>query len=129
MKGSVTFSLSYNTFCSCGQLLTKGQVCACKAVKTDSQRNHVSRTTKFQKIRKAVIKRDGAHCQRCRIKFNWMTFDNLQAHHIKSWRDFPELAYDEANLITVCRNCNLDLGNDNKLDFEWQIPENTSYFL
>jgi 5-methylcytosine-specific restriction endonuclease McrA len=58
-----------------------------------------------------------------------MTFDNLQAHHIKSWRDFPELAYDEANLITVCRNCNLDLGNDNKLDFEWQIPENTSYFL
>jgi 5-methylcytosine-specific restriction endonuclease McrA len=58
-----------------------------------------------------------------------MAFDNLQAHHIKSWRDYPELAYDEDNLITVCKSCNLELGNKNKLDFEWQIPGNTSYFL
>jgi 5-methylcytosine-specific restriction endonuclease McrA len=120
--------LNSNRLCSCGQLLTNGQKCACKAVKTESQRNHVSRERKFQKIRKAVIKRDGAHCQRCRIKHNWMTFVNLQAHHIKSWRDYPELAYDEANLITVSKDCNLELGNDNKLDFEWKVTENTSYF-
>jgi len=58
-----------------------------------------------------------------------MNFDDLQAHHIKSWRDFPGLAYDELNLITVCRHCNLDLGNTNVLDFSWEIPDKFEFFL
>lgn len=123
-------SLNCNKLCSCGQLVAVGATCDCKkGKKHDSQRKHVSRNTKFQKLRKAVIKRDGAHCQRCRIKFNWMTFDNLQAHHIKSFRDYPELAYDESNIIIVCRNCNLELGNSNKLDFEYEVPEEIHYAL
>ncbi|WP_338705247.1 HNH endonuclease [Priestia aryabhattai] len=50
-------------------------------------------------------------------------FDNLQAHHIKSCRDYPELAYDESNLLTVCRDCNLELGTSNKLDFTYEVPK------
>lgn len=98
--------------------------CPCKkAYRSRASDTHISSTRKFQKLRKQVIKRDGAHCVRCRIKYDWMVFDKLQAHHIKSWRDYPELAYDESNLVTVCRDCNLELGNSNKLDFDWTAPE------
>ncbi|PFU40195.1 HNH endonuclease [Bacillus cereus] len=100
-----------------------------KRIKTNAQKKHPSGTWKFQKLRKRVINRDKGHCQRCRILFDEMNFDDLQAHHIKSWRDFPELAYDELNLVTICKYCNLDLGNSNKLDFPWETPEKISYFL
>ncbi|PEF42447.1 HNH endonuclease [Bacillus wiedmannii] len=106
-----------------------GDKCSCRTQKTDSQKKHPSGTWKFQRLRKRVIDRDSGHCQRCRIKFGLMNFDDLQCHHIKSWRDHPELAYDEFNLVTVCRQCNLDLGNNNKLDFPLETPEEISYFL
>ncbi|AFH86493.1 HNH endonuclease [Bacillus anthracis] len=130
MKRSVNFSLNFNTICNtCGQLVKAGDKCSCKRRKTDSQKKHPSGTWEFQKLRKRVIDRDAGHCQRCRIKFGLMNFDDLQCHHIKSWRDYPDLAYDELNLITICRHCNLDLGNSNKLDFFWETPEEISYFL
>ncbi|WP_423479056.1 HNH endonuclease [Priestia megaterium] len=55
--------------------------------------------------------------------YGQLVMEKLECHHIKSWRDYPALAYDEANLITVYRRCNLDLGNSNKLDFTWSAPE------
>ncbi|RDZ11504.1 HNH endonuclease [Priestia megaterium] len=114
-------------FCKHCRLVIRGNECSCKgtgtAYKQGQPKKHPSNTRKFQKLRKQILKRDGAHCVRCRIKYDWMVFDNLQAHHIKSWRDYPELAYDELNLITVCRNCNLELGTSNKLDFKWKAPE------
>ncbi|MFT7830047.1 HNH endonuclease [Priestia megaterium] len=123
--------MNFNKFCSCGQLVAIGATCDCKKVKKQKPANgwHPSSKGDFRKLRKLIIKRDGAHCQRCRIKYNWMVFDNLEAHHIKSWRDYPELGYDESNLITVCKKCNLELGNSNKLDFEPESPEETQYCL
>lgn len=114
-------------FCEYCRLVIRGDECACKgtgtAYKQGESTRHPSSTRKFQKLRKQIIKRDGAHCVRCLIKYNWMRFDNLQAHHIKSWKDFPELAYNESNLITVCRDCNLELGTSNELDFKWEASE------
>lgn len=127
MKRSVNFSLSFNRICNtCGQLVKAGDKCSCKRRKTDSQKKHPSGTWDFDPYRQEVRLRDKGHCQRCRIKFGLMTFDSLECHHIKSWRDYPELAYELNNLILVCRWCNLDLGNSNELDFKWELQDESN---
>lgn len=47
---------------------------------------------------KAVKKRDN-HC--CKINNHECT-DKIQAHHILSWREYPELRYKTNNGITLC---------------------------
>lgn len=115
-----------NKFCGvCGDIVPINERCSCRPkVKSESSKNHPSATKRFQKKRRnEIMPRDGYCCQRCKIKFNKITLDDLQCHHIKSWRDYPELAYDENNLIIVCQSCNLKLGNSNVLDFKWQPPK------
>jgi len=123
-----------NTFCGvCGNIVPIGERCSCSPkVKSESSKKHVSSQTRFQKLRKRMLKRDNYTCQRCVIKFgkrDHSIHEDLQCHHIKSWRDYPELAYDENNLIIVCRDCNLALGNSNVLDFEWQPPNQEPIIL
>ena len=48
----------------------------------------------------AVIARDKATCQPCGIQGV-----ELQAHHIKSYRDYPELRDDVSNGLTLCAPC------------------------
>ncbi|MGJ3195083.1 HNH endonuclease [Peribacillus frigoritolerans] len=124
--------MNYNTICSCGQLVASGTKCICKIkTKRNPEKRHPGMTTRFQKLRKQILYRDDYQCQRC-IKFNrydHTTMENLEVHHIKSWRDFKALAYEPSNLITVCRYCNLDLGNSNKLDFDWEVKGLETYSL
>lgn len=81
------------------------------------------KNAKWSKLRKLIIKRDGGYCQRCFIKYKMFETDNLQVHHIKPRVDHPELVYDDKNLITVCRQCNLELGTTGVLDFGYDIPD------
>lgn len=76
---------------------------------------------KWQDTRREIIIADGGECQRCLILFGWHTVDNLQVHHIKPRTQFPELTYDNDNLITLCKTCNLAMG-ENGIDFDW-TPE------
>lgn len=48
---------------------------------------------------KAVKDRDGWKCTKCGAT------DRLHAHHIKRWRDYPELRYDVSNGVTLCHEC------------------------
>lgn len=48
----------------------------------------------------AVIARDKATCQHCGIQGV-----ELQAHHIKPYRDYPELRDDVSNGLTLCAPC------------------------
>jgi hypothetical protein len=50
--------------------------------------------------RKAVFKRDAYACQACGVSG---AKKYLEAHHIKSWANFPTLRYEVANGITLCR--------------------------
>lgn len=58
-------------------------------------------------------------CQRCLNKFNLITTQELEVHHIKSRLNYPELAWDDDNLICICATCNKSLGTKDKLDFKW----------
>ena len=49
--------------------------------------------------RKFVLKRDNYSCRLCGSKVN------LECHHIKDYRDFPELRLNINNGITLCNNC------------------------
>lgn len=53
----------------------------------------------------AVISRDLGKCQNpaCRG-----TSSEMHAHHIKPWRDHPELRFDVANGTTLCSDCHWD---------------------
>lgn len=52
----------------------------------------------------AVISRDGAKCQCCGV-----VEVELHAHHIKSYRDHPELRFDVSNGITLCYKCHWEV--------------------
>ena len=84
---------------------------------------------KWKKFRKFILRRDDQMCQRCYTKYGIINGDQLQAHHIKSRINYPELMYDEDNIVAVCKTCNLQLGTSDKLDFEWQNDKNVEIRL
>lgn len=85
--------------------------------------------TKYIQWRSNVYTRDNWTCQTCRKRGIY-----IEAHHIKSWAEYPKLRYDIENGVTLCRECHkltdnykgknnglqLNNGNqqDNKLDKE-----------
>lgn len=54
----------------------------------------------YKEWRNAVYRRDGWRCQKCGKKIK-----NIVAHHIKSFKHFPELRYSVKNGKTLCRPC------------------------
>lgn len=113
------------TACVCGKYIPLGTKCSCKVsvkrVVSDAEREHskLFTTKRWSKFRIRMIKRDGAVCTRCLIKYNLITTAKLEVHHIKSRINHAELdPYDESNCIIVCRTCNMQLGTKDELDYE-----------
>lgn len=55
----------------------------------------------YRDWRKTVYERDEYTCQNCGDSKG----GNLNAHHIKSWKDYPELRYESSNGVTLCKPC------------------------
>lgn len=57
--------------------------------------------------RQEILKRDNYECQWCKaegkVKTNAHTI--LEVDHIKELEDYPELALDDDNLRTLCKDC------------------------
>lgn len=58
----------------------------------------------WRAVRDKIVQRDNHECQMCKEEGR-VTTNALLVHHIKHLKDYPELAFEEDNLITVCHDC------------------------
>ncbi len=66
----------------------------------------VRNSVPFQRWRKSIFERDDYTCQDCKVRGG-----ELHAHHIKSFRNFPELRIEMSNGITLCVECHKKTNN------------------
>jgi 5-methylcytosine-specific restriction endonuclease McrA len=66
------------------------------------------------KLQRQVFERDDYTCQICDQRGGY-----LQADHIKSWADFPELRFDLDNCRTLCMGCHY------YVTFKRKLPQGT----
>lgn len=59
----------------------------------------------LRKWRADVLKRDGFKCIKCG------SAKNLHAHHVNSWKDYPDERFDLSNGQTLCRKCHCKTDN------------------
>lgn len=57
----------------------------------------------YKNWRRQVYERDDYKCVKCGSK------EKLNAHHILSWKHYPELRYDLDNGITLCEKCHIKI--------------------
>jgi len=57
----------------------------------------------YRDWRKTVLERDENICRRCGSRHD------LQACHIKSYKNYPKLRLDVDNGITLCKKCHISL--------------------
>jgi len=58
------------------------------------------RGTEWKTVRRTIIIRDELTCKKCGVRD--VRFD---VHHIKPYKKYPEIRFEEDNLITLCKNC------------------------
>ena len=58
---------------------------------------------KWRRMREHIKRRDGYMCRECR-RFGKKRPAEI-VHHIKPVEEWPELAYIDSNLISLCRKC------------------------
>lgn len=58
-------------------------------------------SVEYKNWRLKVYERDNYKCVQCGSK------EKLNAHHIKSWKNYPNLRYDINNGITLCEKCHI----------------------
>lgn len=76
-----------------------------------SKKNHndYRNNTTYQKWRLLVFERDNYTCQLCGQRGG-----NLNAHHIKPYKNFPELRLKLSNGLTLCEKCHKNLHKESR---------------
>jgi len=71
----------------------------------DRSRVHITETPEYSELRIKIFKRDNYTCQHCKERGRSGYRILLELHHIKERKNHPELALDDKNCITLCREC------------------------
>lgn len=72
---------------------------------SDDQRIKDRRDDKNKQWRKSVILRDNLTCQKCKLTIIDV---KLNAHHMYSYLEYPDLRHDVNNGITLCAECHIN---------------------
>lgn len=75
--------------------------------------------------RAAILRRDKYKCQRC-IRYG-KNREATVVHHIKHYDEYPELALENTNLISLCGNCHNKM-HPEKAKKSNKSRENRRYF-
>jgi len=70
----------------------------------------IKRWNRWLKFRKNILERDNYICKVCNKVAN-------QIHHLKMKEKFPELCWDENNVISICDYCHKKIHWKNRLKF------------
>lgn len=76
-----------------------------------SERDKDYKRARYKRWRIALIEKFGNKCARCG------SVNNLQTHHIKPYRSYPELRYDLDNGMLLCIGCHW---SEHRSKTEWQ---------
>ena len=63
----------------------------------------IHKSMRWKKKREQILRRDKYMCQDC--KRYGKRVDATEVHHIKHVDEYPELAFDSSNLISLCAAC------------------------
>lgn len=105
----------------CGKTIEYNKTCTCRP-NTSYNRTITPEKRKFyssyawQKLRNRKVK-EHPYCERCWSKWKIITTEHLQGHHIKSFKDYPELRLDENNVAVLCRMYNLQIRDSSERDW------------
>lgn len=83
------------------------------------KRSLSSVSREYKKWRNDVFKRDNFTCQSCGDNKG----GNLNAHHIKSYKNNPELRTTLSNGITLCETCHIETHKKIKLDIQSELTK------
>ncbi len=72
-----------------------------KEDRKESENTRKTRTSKYNKLRKKVYKRDNYACQCCGDNNG----GNLEGHHLCSWYSNKKFRYVTSNGVTLCKEC------------------------
>lgn len=123
--------------CKCGKIIDFNEKCSCQDRREYMKQYNEKRgesekmlySQAWKKKKKFIKQRDNYTCQRCLHKYDIINNDDLQVHHIKPRIKYPELMFEDSNLICICGTCNRQLGTKEQLDFEWTPPEVKDFIL
>lgn len=93
-----------------------------------SWKEQVRKSFEYKEWRKQVFERDNYTCQDCGLRNGQGKYIGLEAHHIKSFKDYPDLRFIVDNGITLCKKCHKKinklqmLGNQNGIKKSTTTP-------
>jgi hypothetical protein len=82
------------------------------------EQERIRKSYKNKIWRRKVFRKDGFSCQICHDKSRKNHPVILNAHHIKSFIEYPKFRFKVSNGITLCKSCHVWIHNLNPLSFQ-----------
>lgn len=79
------------------------------------------KSQQWERKRKSVLQRDHYACQECRRKGRYCRANTV--HHIRHLKDEPELALEDDNLESLCRDCHEAIHEKENRQKDFWTPE------
>jgi len=101
----------------CGKLHPKGTVCRVGQRYGDGQERQIRRSNRWTEKSREIRERSNWICEVCKQEKRYTT-EGVQVHHIERIKNNPSLAYDDSNLIALCKKHH-DMAENGEISAEY----------